>query len=145
MIHTPTDKVLLTLVVLRHLVVVSGLLLLWSLPLSTVVELAWSVLGISLGTTIGVVSCLTTFEVRITTGGSRGVVPHRCSSRSVLAILREVGTLHRLTITMSLLLLTLFVGALILILPVIETLSSCAERCSLRGRETRAGVAAELP
>jgi hypothetical protein len=139
MIHTPTDEVLLTLVVLRRLVVVFGLLLLWSLPLSTVVELASSVLGISLGTTIGVVSRLTTSEARITTGGSRGVVPHRCSSRSVLAILRKVGMLHRLTSMMSLLLLlTLLVGVLVLILPVIGTLSSCAERCSLWGCETRA-------
>jgi hypothetical protein len=48
MVHTPVDEVLLTLIVLRHLVVVTRLLLLWSLPLSTVVELAWSILGISL-------------------------------------------------------------------------------------------------
>jgi hypothetical protein len=40
MIHTRMDEVLVTLVVLLRLVVVSGLLLLWSLPLSTVVELA---------------------------------------------------------------------------------------------------------
>jgi hypothetical protein len=87
MIHTPTDEVPLTLVVQRRLVVVSRLLLLWSLPLSTIVELAWSILDVPLGTTIGIVSHLTTSKARITTGGSRGVVPHRCSSRSVLAIL----------------------------------------------------------
>jgi hypothetical protein len=86
MIHTPADVVLLTLVVLRRLVVVSGLLLLWSLPLSTVVELAWSILGVPLGTTISIVSCLTTSEARITTSGSRGVVPHKYFSRGVLAI-----------------------------------------------------------
>jgi hypothetical protein len=40
------------------------------------------------------VSHLTTSKARITTGGSRGNVPHRCSSRGVLAILRKVGTLH---------------------------------------------------
>jgi hypothetical protein len=94
MIHTPADVVLLTLIVLWCLVVVSGLLLLWSLPLSTVVELAWSILGIPLGTTIGIVSHLTTSEACITTGGSRGIVPHRCSSRGVLAILRKVGMLN---------------------------------------------------
>jgi hypothetical protein len=94
MIHTPVDVVLLTLVVLRRLVVVSGLLLLWSLPLSTVIELAWSVLGISLGTTIGIVFCFTTSEVRVTTIGNRGIVPHRCSSRDVLTILWKVGMLH---------------------------------------------------
>jgi hypothetical protein len=66
----------------------------WSLPLSTVVELAWSILGVPFGTTIGIVSRLTTSEARIATGGSRGVVPHRCSSRGVLAILRKAETLH---------------------------------------------------
>jgi hypothetical protein len=93
MIHTPADEVLLTLVALRHLVVVPGLLL-RGLPLSTVVELAWSVLAISLVTTVGIVSHFTTSEASITTGGSRGVVPHRCARRSTLMILREVGTLH---------------------------------------------------
>jgi hypothetical protein len=87
MIHTPTDVVLLTLAVLLRLVVVPGLLLLWSLPLSTVVELAWSILGIFLRATIGIVSHLITSEAHINTGGSRGAVPHRCSSRGVLAIL----------------------------------------------------------
>jgi hypothetical protein len=90
----PTDKVLLTLVVLWRLVVVSGLLVLWTLPLSTIVELAWSILDISLRTSIGIVSSLTTSEARITTGGSRGIIPHRCSSRGVLAILRKVGMLR---------------------------------------------------
>jgi hypothetical protein len=137
MIHTPADVVLLTLVVLRRLVVVSGLLLLWSLPLSTVVELAWSILGVPLGTTVGIVSSLTTSKARITTGGSRGVVPQRCSSRGVLAILRKVGTLRCLTSTLSLL-LVLLVGALVLILPVVDTLSSSVKRCSLREREARA-------
>jgi hypothetical protein len=94
MIHMPADVVLLTLVVLRHLVVVSRLLLLWSLPLSTIVELTWSVLGISLGATIGIVTGLATSESCITTSGNRGIVPHRCSSRGVLAILREAGMLH---------------------------------------------------
>jgi hypothetical protein len=94
MIYTPADEVLLTLVVLRCLVVVSRLLLLWGLPLSTVVELAWSILDVPLGTTIGVVSHLTISEARVATCGNRGIVPHRCSRRSVLAILQEVGTLH---------------------------------------------------
>jgi hypothetical protein len=145
MIHTPTDEVWLTLVVLRRLVVISGLLLLRSLPLSTVVELAWSVLGISLRTTVGIVSRFTTSEARVTTSGNRGIVPHRCSHMGVLAILWKVGTLHRLTGMLSLLVLTLLVGVLVLILPKVDTLSSCAERCSLQGCETRAGVAAELP
>jgi hypothetical protein len=47
--------------------------------------------------------------------------------------------------TLSLLLLTLLVGALVLILPILDILSSWAEGCSLWGHETGAGVAAELP
>jgi hypothetical protein len=94
MIHTPAVEVLLTLVALWRLVVVPGLLLLWSLPLSTVVELAWSVLNVPLGIAISIVSHLTTSEASITTGGSRGIVPHWCARRSALAILRKVGTLH---------------------------------------------------
>jgi hypothetical protein len=94
MVHMPTDEVLLTLAVLRRLVVVSGQLLLRSLPLSTVVELAWSILDVPLGTTISIVSHLTTSEASITTGGSRGIVPHRCSNRGALAILRKVGMLR---------------------------------------------------
>jgi hypothetical protein len=145
MIHTPTNVVLLTLVVLWHLVVVSGLLRLWSLPLSAVVKLAWSVLGISLGTTIGIVSHFTTSDACVTASGNRGIVPYRCSCRGVLVILRKVGTLHRLIGMLSLLLLALLVGALVLILPVVDTLSSTVKRCSLRWRETRARVVAELP
>jgi hypothetical protein len=109
-----------------------------SLPLSIVAELALSIVGISLGTTIGVVTSLATSEARVTTSGSRGVVPHRCSSRDVLAILRNVGMLRRLISTLSLLLLVLLVGALVLILRVVDTLSSSAKRCFVRGCETRA-------
>jgi hypothetical protein len=94
MIHTPADKVLLTLVVLRRLVVAPGLLLLWGPPLSTIVELARSVLDVLLGTIISIVSHFATSEASITTGGSRGIVPHRCARRSALAILRKVGMLH---------------------------------------------------
>jgi hypothetical protein len=94
MIHTPADVVLLTLVVLRRLVVVSMLLLLWSVPLSTAVELAWSALGISLRATIGVVTSLATSKARVITSGNRGIVPHRCSHRGVLAILWKAETLH---------------------------------------------------
>jgi hypothetical protein len=93
MIHTPADVVLLALVALRRLVIVPGLLLLWCLPLSTVVELAWSLLCIPLGTTISIVSRLATSEARITASGSRGVVPHRCPSRGVLVILRKTRAL----------------------------------------------------
>jgi hypothetical protein len=95
MVHMPADVVLLALIVLRGLVVVSGLLLLlWSLPLSTIVELTWSVLGISLGAMVGIVTSLTTLETSVTASGNRGVVLHKCSSRGVLVVLREIGALH---------------------------------------------------
>jgi hypothetical protein len=94
MIHAPADLVLLTLVVLWRPVIVPGLLLLWGLPLSTIVELAWSILGVPLGTTIGIVSRLATSDACITTSGNRGIVPHKCSSRGVLSILRKAGTLR---------------------------------------------------
>jgi hypothetical protein len=94
MIHTPADEVLLTLVVLWRLVIVSGLLLLRGLPLSTVVELARSVLDVPLWTTVGIVSHFATSEASITTGGSRGIFPHRCARRSALAVLQKVGMLH---------------------------------------------------
>jgi hypothetical protein len=90
MIYTPADEVLLTLVALRCLVIVSRLLLLRGLPLSAVVELAWSVLAISLGTTVCIVSRFTTSEASITTVGSSGIVSHRCARRSALTILRKV-------------------------------------------------------
>jgi hypothetical protein len=87
-IDVPADVVLLALVALRRLVIVPELLLLWGLPLSTIVELAWSIFGVSLQTTISTVSRLATSEAHITTSGNRGIVHHRCSSRGVLAILR---------------------------------------------------------
>ena len=96
MVHPPMDVVLLASVALGNLVV-SGLLLLlllWSLPLSTVIELAWSTLGIPLGTSVGIVPRLTTLEADIASRECRGVVPCRGVGRSVLAFLREVGVLH---------------------------------------------------
>jgi hypothetical protein len=95
MIYSPADVVLLTLVALGRLHVVSGrLLLLRCLPLSAVVELAWSVLSIFLGTPIGIMSRFTTSEAIITTGGSSGIVSHWRARRGALAILLKVRTLH---------------------------------------------------
>ena len=88
MVHTPADVVLLTSVALWHLVVIPGLQLLRCLPLSAVVELAWSLMSTTLGTIIGVVANLTTFEACDTSSGNRGIVSHRCLGGSVLMILR---------------------------------------------------------
>jgi hypothetical protein len=125
MIYTPADVVLLTFVALGRLRVVSGLLLLLRcLPLSAVVKLAWSVLAISLGTTVCIVSRFTTPVASITTGGSSGIVSHRCACRGTLAILLKVGALYWLTGMLSLLLLLpLWVEARVLTLPDVDILS----------------------
>ena len=93
MVHPPADAVLLASVALGSLVVVSRLLLLWSLPLSSVVKLAWSVLDI-LRATVGIMSRITTLEANIPSNGRRVVVPHRCPGRSVLTILWKARALH---------------------------------------------------
>ena len=93
MVHPPADAVLLASVALGSLVVVSRLLLLWSLPLSSVVKLAWSVLDI-LRATVGIMSRITTLEASISSSGRRVVVPHRRAGGSVLAVLWDIGALH---------------------------------------------------
>ena len=93
MVHPPADAVLLASVALGSLVVVSRLLLLWSLPLSSVVKLAWSVLGI-LRATVGIMSRITTLEASISSSGRRVIVPHRRAGGSVLAVLWDIGALH---------------------------------------------------
>ena len=93
MVHTPADVVLLAFVALWGLVIVPGLLL-WSLPLPTIVELAWSVLYIPPGTVVGIMSRLTTLETDITSSGYKVVVPRRGAGGSVLAVLWDIGALH---------------------------------------------------
>ena len=93
MVHPPADAVLLASVALGSLVVVSRLLVLWSLPLSSVVKLAWSVLDI-LRATVGIMSRITTLEASISSSGRRVVVPHRRPGGSVLAVLWDIGALH---------------------------------------------------
>ena len=88
MIHTPADVVLFIPIALRRLVVIPGLQLLRCLPLSAVVELAWSLMSTTLGTIIGVVANLATLEACDTSSGNRGIVSHRCLGGSVLTILR---------------------------------------------------------
>jgi hypothetical protein len=145
MIHTAADVVLLTLVALGRLRVVSGLLLLVrSLPLSTVVKLAGRILSIFLGTPIGIMPQLTTPKARITSSGNRVIASHRRPSRSILTILGEIGTWCKLTNPLRLLLLTLLVGTLVLVLPVIDSLSSYAERCALWGFEARTCIVVGL-
>jgi len=93
MVHPFTNVVLLTSLLLRGLVVVPGLLLLLlllSLPLSTFVGLAWSVLDI-LRASVSKMFMITTLEANIPSNGRRVVVPHRCAGGSVLAVLWETG------------------------------------------------------
>jgi hypothetical protein len=145
MIHTSADVVLLTLVALGRLRVVSRLLLLLrSLPLSTVVKLAGRILGIFLRTPIGIMPRPTTPKACIISSGNRVIASHRRPSRSILTILGEIGMWCKLTNPLRLLLLTLLVGTLVLVLLVIDSLSSCGERCALRGVEARTCIVAGL-
>ena len=137
MVHPAVGVVLLSLVPLRGLIIVPKLLL-WSLPLSTVVVLPLGILDIPLGTIIGIVSRFSTLEANIATGRSRVGVSHRCTGGSVLAILREVGAWRRLTSAWSL--WGLLIRALILILPIVDSLTSSTERCPLWRCKARAVV-----
>jgi len=127
-VHPSADVVLLSLVALRGLVIVPRLLL-WILPLPTIVLLPWGILDISLGTIIGEMSRFSTLEANISTGRSRVGVSHRCTGGSVLAVLREVGAWRRLSSAWSL--RSLLTRALILILPIVDRLTSRTERCPL--------------
>ena len=80
MVHPAADVVLLSHVALRGLVTVPRLLL-WILPLPTIVLLPWGILDIWLGTIIGEMSRFSTLEANIATGRSRVGVPHRCTAR----------------------------------------------------------------
>ena len=129
MVHPAADIVLLSLVALRGLVIVPRLLLLWILPLPTVVLLPWGILDIWLGTIIGEMSRFSTLEANIATGRSRVGVSHRCTGGSVLSVLREVGEWCQLSNAWSL--RSLLTRALILILPIVDRLTSRMERCPL--------------
>ena len=83
MVDPAVDVVLLSSIALRGLIVVPGLLLLRGLPLSTIIELSWSVLYVPLGTTVSIVSRLTTPEANIASSGSRVVDSHGGTSGSV--------------------------------------------------------------
>jgi len=56
--------------------------------------IVWNVLNVPLGTSIGIVSRITTLEENVASSGSKIVSPQSCTSRSVLALLQEVGVLH---------------------------------------------------
>ena len=137
MIHPPVDEVLLPSVALRGLIVVPGLLLLRSLPLSAGIVLSRSVLRI-IGAMARIVTMSTTPETH--GGPSRGcvVVPHGSTDRSVLTVLLGVEALRRLLILLILLNLA---RVLILVLPKVGILSSWANLISLWGSKARARVA----
>ena len=91
MIHPPADEVLLPSVVLRGLIVVSGLLL-RSLPLSTGVGLSRGVLRI-IGATARIVTMSTILETHDDPSRGCVAVPHGSTGGSVLAIQLGVGAL----------------------------------------------------
>ena len=132
MVDPAADIVLLSSVALRGLIVVPGLLLLRSLPLSASVVLR------RIGTTVRIMTMSTTLETH--GGPSRGcvVVPHGSTDRSVLTVLLGVEALRRLLILLILLNLA---RVLILVLPKVGILSSWANLVPLWGSKAWARVA----
>ena len=130
MIHPATNKVLLTLV-LQVLIIVSLLLrlLLRVLPLPTIVELTRCVLDIPLGAVVSIVPGFTTPVTSVLPNRSRVGIPHGCTGGTILAILREIGAEHLLSSARSL--RSLLILALVLILPIVDSLTSSTERCPL--------------
>ena len=139
MVLPPLNIIMLSSVDLGSLVIVPRLLLLLlllgSLSLPTVTELAWRTLSIPLGTSVGKVSRFTTLEASIASSRRGVVVPRRGTGGSVLAVLLESGALSRLLILLVLLSWAL---VMILILPKADILSSWAVLVSLRGSKVRA-------
>ena len=141
MVHPPLNIILLSSVALGSLVVVPRLLLLLllgGLPLPTITGLAWRTLGIPVGTSVSKVPKLTTLEASIASRRCGVVVSHRGTDWSVLAILLGSGALSHLLVLLVLLSWAL---VLILILPKIDILSSCAVLVTLRGSKARVRIA----
>ena len=120
MVDPAADVVLLSSVVLRGLVIVPRLLL-WILPLPTVVMLPWGILDSPLGAVVSIVPQFSTLEASVARSRGGVGVPHRRTGESVLTVLREVGAWCLLSGAWSL--RSLLILALILILPVVDILA----------------------
>ena len=138
MVDPAADVVLLSSVFLRGLVIVPRLLL-WILPLPTVVMLPWGILDSPLGAVVSIVPQFSTLEASVARSRGRVGVPHRRTGGSVLTVLREVGAWRLLSGAWSL--RSLLILALILILPVVDILAPRTERCPLWRCKARAAVA----
>ena len=138
MVDPAADVVLLSSVALRGLVIVPRLLL-WILPQPTVVLLPLGVLDSPLGAVVSIVPQFSTLEASVARSRGRVGDPHRRTGGSVLTVLREVGAGRLLPSARSL--RGLLILALVLILPIVDRLTSRIERCSLWRCEARAAVA----
>jgi len=125
MVDPAADIVLLSPIALRGLVVVPGLLL-WILPLPTIVLMTWGILDSPLGAVVSIVPQFSTLEASVARSRGGVGVPHRRTGGSVLTVLREVGAWRLLSGAWSL--RSLLILALILILPVVDILASRTER-----------------
>ena len=132
------DVVLLSSVALRDLVIVPRLLL-WILPLPTVVLLPWGILDSLLGAVVSIVPQFSTLEASVARSRGRVSDPHRRTGGSVLTVLRQVGAWRLLSGAWSL--RSLLILALILILPVVNIMAPRTERFSLWRCKARAAVA----
>lgn len=101
--------------------------------------LHWSVLGIPLGPSIGIVTNLSTLEASVVHLSTRGVGLHLGARRCVLAVLLKVGARSLLSGVLELL-----SRALELTLPKTPAWALGADWCPLLWSEVRAGVAPRL-
>ena len=138
MVDPAADIVLLYFVALRGLVIVPWLLL-WILPLPTIVLLSWGILDSPLGAVVSIVPQFSTLEASVARSRGGVGVPHRRTGGSVLMVLREVGAWRPLSGAWSL--RSLLILTLVLILPIVDILTSRTERCSLWRCKARAAVA----
>ena len=138
MVDPAADVVLLSSVALRGLVIVPWLLL-WILPLPTIVLMTWGILDSPLGAVVSIVPQFSTLEASVARSRGGVGVPHRRTGGSVLTVLREVGAWRQLFGAWSL--RSLLILTLVLILPIVDILTSRTERCSLWRCKTRVAVA----
>ena len=90
MVDPAVDVVLLSSIAMRGLVIVPWLLL-WILPLPTIVLLPWGILDSPLGAVVSIVPQFSTLEASVARSRGGVGVPHRRTGGSVLTVLREVG------------------------------------------------------
>ena len=109
------------------------------MPLPTVVLLPRGILDSPLGAVVSIVPQFSTLEASVARSRGGVGVPHRRTGGSVLMVLREVGVGRMLSSAWSL--RGLLILALVLVLPIVDRLTSRTERCPLWCCKARAVVA----